>query len=385
MQRSTYIVGVLCAVFILCSGGGIYLFLQQESLPTQSRKTGDRPARTSQGSGTTEAPSVPEASVQISETAAIVFAADFGNNSGCETHNQGGCDIYTANIQLDGTVLDVERRTDNAFEEVFPVFSPDGSMIYANTSAEKFGIEWIDLSRETSGILQSSARGPVPLPDGKRMIFSSLGKSKALMIADLTSPTSLSNIEQISPEGASYGEPHGAPNGDVIFSKLFGAGRGSNTAQAGVYRLATEEFIDLTEQDGTAHCFWGFGGTSAYCNNAEKFRGIFRIPFTDGVVGTATEGIVPPKLADVLAQDDEYTGCRSVFYAYGTFCDEDHAIVTMGCENTDAAGDLTLSVSKLALIDLSTSPVTMYPLGKNLADTFGGVGDSSYTVSCRME
>lgn len=334
-------------------------------------------------------PVVPSAPVpsQSSQSATITFSADFANNGGCEPHNSRGCDIYTANIKLDGTVSSVTRHTTVDGSEAFPVFSADGKTVYANKSEGKVkgSIEWIDLATSTLGTLQTSARGFAPLPDGKSAVFSSLNDPNVLMMANFASPTSLTNAQQISPaDGADYNEPHASPLGDIVFEKLTGGGRGSNTAQAGIYRSSTKEFLNLTAADGTGHCFWGFGGTSGFCNNSEKYPGIFKVPFVNGIVGTPALAIHAPKKADVIAQDSDFAECKTIYFAYGASCDATHTIVTMGCEISDADGTLSLSVSKLALVDISTTSSTIIPIGKNLAESFDGTGDSSYTVSCRM-
>lgn len=56
-------------------------------------------------------------------------------------------------------------------------------------------------------------------------------------------------------------------------------------------------------------------------------------------------------------------------------------IITVGC-GVEVNGVVDTTMSKLGLVDFSTSPATLVPLGKSLAQAYGGVGSSSYTVAC---
>lgn len=386
MPNRTTMIIILLVLLGVVGCGGLFLFLTLSRPPLS-----DAPSSPAQGGTPPIAQGVPadrpSPAIAQPSSATITFAADFANNNGCEAHNSRGCDIYTANIKFDGSVSDLIPQTADDVSEAFPVFSADGTMVYANVNRGKTqgSLEWIDLATSSSGTLQSFARGIAPLPDGKSVVFSALGDPNVLMLANFASPTSLTNAHQISPVGPEdYDEPHASSLGDVVFEKLSGGGRGSNTAQAGVYRSSTGTFLDLTAADGTGHCFWGFGGTSAYCNNSEKFPGTYRVPFENGVPGTPERALKIPKKDLVIAQDPEFAACPTIYIAYGAACDATHIITTLGCETSDSAGKLTLSVSKLVLLDISTPAQTMTPIGKNLADAFGGSGSSSYTVSCRM-
>lgn len=316
--------------------------------------------------------------------AKIVFAADFANGEGCTTHKGFGCDVYTADIGFDGSVENVLQRTSEDRIEAFPVFSTDGKTVYANRYGGKNGgdIEYVSLADGSIGILQTGALGPAVLPDGKTLVYVRASDSNVASASFVTA-TSLGDAKILTTDG-DYHEPHASSTGAVLFEKLSGAGRGSNTAQARALISSAGKMIDLTEADGTGHCFWNASGTKAMCNNSEKYRGIFAVPFDGEAAGSGSLFLSHPTVKQISGIDSDYESCLGVSYAYGTFCDDEHMIVSIGCATDTPTGRDTL-MSKLGLIDLSTSPPTVYPLGKNLADAFGGPGISSNTVSCRME
>ncbi len=318
------------------------------------------------------------------KSAQIVFGADFSNNKGCDTHGNAGCDVFLADITLDGTVSTIKQLTSLDGSEVFPTFSTDAKTIYTNawSTPKQANVEWIDVASGRSGVLQTGARGLAPLPDGKRAVYAPLAANSPLMMADLATPTTLANPVAITGPG-DFNEPHASSLGDIVFYELFGAGKGSNTAQPEIYQLSTGKIFNL-EQGGGAHCFWGFGGLAAYCNNLEIYQGIQKWSFINGVVGPAVGAVHHPKIAQAMAADADYADCKSASFAYGSFCDADHLVVTMGC-GTKTTDGIATTMSKIVLLDLTQKPPTIIPLGKNLADAFGGPGGSSYTASCRMK
>ena len=389
-NRTTWII-VLLIVFGIFGCGGVFLFweLHQPMIPrTTPRISSGASSSPSHAQGVTadvSTEALAKVDRQPSASATIVFGADFSNNEGCDGHSNVGCDLYTATMALDGTVSDVTQQTSNDTEESFPAFSADGKTVYANfnTSSTQGNIVWATLADHKNGILETEARGVAPTPDGKHIFFTMLHGSSALMSGDFSSPTTLTNVHQVSTTGKYY-EPHASSNGDIAFYNLFGGGRGSNTAQGGIHRPSTGTFLTSTDANGYAHCFWGFGGTSVYCNNTEVYSGIQRISFDGGVVGTAVGAIHNPTIAAMTALDSDYAQCVTTQFAYGSFCDATHLLVTVGCGTRTSTGTDT-TMSKLALLVLSsTENPTIIPLGKNLAESFGGPGTSSYTASCRM-
>lgn len=327
---------------------------------------------------------VPEAVVE--KKAKIVFAADFANNQGCDGHSNAGCDVYTASIDWSGEVSDVKQQTNNSSQENFPVFAVDGKTVYANADTDnKHGnIEWVTLADQKSGILVSQARGAAPLADGKQIVYVKLDGTLALMVADLATAWSIGTAQQISPTGQRYSEPHVSANGDLVFYQLAGGtDRGSNTAQGGAYLAKDKKFIELTAANGYAHCFWGFDGQTAYCNNLEQYPGISKIVINNGIAEAPVGAIHHPTVAEMTAVDSDYAQCATTQFAYGSFCDATHLLVTVGCGTKTTEGSDT-TMSKLALLDLTTGTPKIVALGKNLAAAFGATGTSSYTGSCRL-
>ncbi len=316
--------------------------------------------------------------------AKIVFAADFAKGTGCSTHNSGGCDIYAADITMDGSVSAVKQLTTEDRVEAFPVFSADGTMMYSNRFKQGAiaDIEYVTLADGTFGILQTDALSPAPMPDGKTIGYIA-ADGLNVMLGTFATSTSLAGTRALTTDG-DYHETHASTKGDLVMYRLFGAGRGSNTAQAKAIHVATGTVIDITAADGAAHCFWNWDGSSAMCNNSEKYRGIFATPYDGITAGIGKTFIAPLSIQKFIAIDSDFAECLNVNYAYGTFCDEDHMIVTAGCETETPTGRDTL-MSQLALIDFSSGTSVTIPLGKNLADSFGGPGLASHSVSCRME
>lgn len=367
-HRALVVLGVLITVAVICAF--IWLIVLTSTVqPTQPL------------SDEISAPSTPTTNAQLAQ---IVFGADFGNDKGCDTHGNAGCDVFLADITLDGQVTSIKQLTSHNGSEVFPVFSTDAKTIYTNawSSPKQANIEWIDVASGQTGVLQTGARGLAPLPDGKRAVYAPLTTDSPLMMADLSTPTTLINPTAITGSG-DFNEPHASSLGDIVFYQLFGGGRGSNTAQAKIYQLSTGKIIPLN-QAGAAHCFWGVAGTTAYCNNVEIFPGIQSWSFVNGLIGSAIGAIHHPTPTRATIADADYSICKTTSFAYGAFCDTDHLIVTMGCATETATG-LDTTMSKLALLDLTQQPPAIIPLGKNLANAFGGPGGSSYTASCRLK
>lgn len=368
---------ILAVTLISFSLIGAGCSAQTESTEEQTRPTPSSPT----------SPMVPIAEPAVETAllkAKIVFAADFAKGTGCSTHSSKGCDIYVADIATDGSVSTVKQLTTEDRVEAFPVFSADGTMMYTNLfkKAASADIEYVSLVDGKTGILQTDALSPAPMPDGKTIGYVA-ANGLNVMLGTFASPTVLASSKALTTDGQ-YHETHASAKGDLVMYKLFGTGRGSNTAQAKAIHIVTGAIIDITEADGAAHCFWNWDGSSAMCNNSEKYRGIFATPYDGITAGTGKTFVAPPSIQKFAAIDSDFAACLNVNYAYGTFCDEDHMIVTAGCETETPTGRDTL-MSQLALIDLSTSPQTILPLGKNLSDSFGGPGLASYSVSCRME
>ncbi len=328
-------------------------------------------------------PVVPSESAETSSgmDARIVFAADFATGDGCATHNSGGCDLYAAEIDWEGNARDVRRVTSAKEAETFPVFSADGSTAYANVvyGGNKWNIEWASLEGAAMGTLIANAAGPAPLPNGDSLVYVTL-PGYAISQANFASSSSVGSAHVVNAEEG-FHEPHASVNGQVVFYRLFHQGKGSNTAQVVVFDPITGKTTSLSESDGTAHCFWNGTGTGTVCNNTGLYKGLFTIAASGPSLGESALLLRHPTVEQVAAVDPDFAECRGASYAYGTFCDESHMIVTVGCGvETDGVVDTTMS--KLGLIDVSADEPTLIPLGKNLADAFGGPGSSSYTVDC---
>lgn len=362
------------SVIAACGIGVMFALYSPTSTPTAKTET-----------VTDEPGSAAESVTEPAYLAQIVFGGDFATGDGCAAHKSSGCDLYSADINFAGGVANVTRLTTTGAPDVFPAFSSDGSMAYAThyRGVSSGDVIWAAVDGSGTGVLIENAIGAAPLPDGKSIVYTeSLGAKIAM--ADFISPTEIANERAVSADG-DYHEPHASSiNGLVVMHRLFGAGRGSNTAQPVLFNPTTGEITDLMPSNGSAHCFWDGEGSAVYCNNAELFRGIFKTPIDGSGEGQPLSGVKAPNRQQMSQMDADFAACKGVSYAYATFCDATHLIATVGCElETDGVTDTTMS--KLALLDISVAPPTVLPLGKNLADAFGGPGIASHTVACRMK
>lgn len=331
---------------------------------------------------------VDDVSIRVAEPAypaQIVFGGDFATGQGCAGHKSGGCDLFSADINFSGEVANVTRLTTMGGPDVFPAFSFDGATTYGThyRSSSSGDIIWAAVDGSSTGTLIKNAIGAAPLPNGTSIVYTSSIGSKISM-ADFVSPTEVSNEREVSADG-DYHEPHASSiNSLVVMHRLFSAGRGSNTAQPVIFNPATSEIIALTTSNGSAHCFWDGEGLAAYCNNSEQFHGMFKIPLDGSGEDQPLTGVKAPNLQQMSEMDVDFVACKGVSYAYAAFCDVSHLIVTVGCA-LETNGVVDTTMSKLALLDISVTPPTVLPLGKNLEEAFGGPGISSHTVACRMK
>ena len=367
---------ILFGIFLAIIGVSVIIFWYFKSKMTVEQSVSE---------STVSVPIASEVITSDSKTtgAKIVFAADFSTGTGCAAHKSGGCDIYSADIGWNGDVSNVRQLSSDRGVEAFPVFSADGSTVYANNNSKgKSIIEWISYDGSSKGILIEDATSPAPLLDRNSLVYVALPDYQ-ITTADFLTSTSLTNISTAGIVGE-FHEPHTSVTNKVVFTQLFNEGRGSNTAQVKMFDPATNQITSLTPSDGTAHCFWNGTGTSAVCSNAELFNGLFTVDASGSPTAVSKLLIRHPTSSQIAKVDDDFAQCRGASYAYGTFCDATHMIVTVGCGvETDGVVDTTMS--KLGLLDMSSTKPELIPIGKYLADAFGGPGVSSYTVDCLVK
>lgn len=309
----------------------------------------------------------------------IVTAANFASGGGCHDHDTDGCDLYTAVLDLGtGEVSAVTRVTSDARGEAFPQISRDGKTVTYTRFASSGPDDAMaaDLATGASRVIRSSASHPFLTPDGTSVLLTAL-PSFALEIV------SLAGAVGKTPLLIGAHEPHVSADGEKVsfYATEENAERGSGTAQAKVYLRSSGTTVDVSEADGTAHCFWSFDGASLYCNNRREGGIVVRTVGEDGTVGAGTVGIAFPSVADLAAVDAAFGdgACVSATVEYGSFCDATHVALSAACMVKSSAG-IDQGFTRAVVADIATG--ALLPVGAEMAAAFGGSGSVSWTTAC---
>lgn len=317
-----------------------------------------------------------EDNTTISQTVRIVFAGDLSNNTGCADHaTDDHCDIFTADLDIvTGTVSNIKQETNTpTVSEAYPTWNPNGTAIYASEYQTKSKtIYSIDTKTGSARTLVSDAKWPEVHPSGSPLLYST-ANTGVIMSAPLSNngltlgaATPLTGIEQQN--DADY-----APNGiNLIFHQTFADG-----AHGTVYNTSTKTSVSYKDRSG--HCAFGFDSMFTVCDN-EKSGGIFSQTYTNGSLsegGLFTPDLKPSALTEF---DDAFASCAGASFNYPTFCGDDkHLLVSTSCNEQSAEG---VTFSRLFLIDLTNEKPVYRPIGKEIADEFGGSGKSTWTADC---
>lgn len=321
-------------------------------------------------------PSIPENKVRL------VTAANFAGGGDCHDHFTDGCDLYSAVLDLStGTVSEVTRLTSDPLGEAWPQIASDGKTAaftrFASVGASD--VMAVDLLTAASRRLAAGASNVSPMPDAASAIATSMPGFKLKKISLLETDQTFATDSLAT----NAHEPHVSADGSkVAYYATGGSGRGSGTAQAKILVLSNGTVVDASAADGSAHCFWGFDGTTLYCNNWRNGGVTVRSVGADGTVGKESVGISFPSVAEMAAVDPAYGGgaCKTVSVQYGSFCDATRVALVAGCVGRTAEGEGEQIFSHAVLMDVTTGKLV--PIGASMASAFGGTGTESWTTGC---
>lgn len=323
---------------------------------------------------------------QESKIATVVFSSDMESGGECHDHYTEGCDIFSAEVDLStGAVTNIKQLTNDDFADIFPKVSQDGQSVFYTKADGKD-----DLAMEVSvegGTPRTLARGanhPFPSADGSQVYFT---LTKGYFLAALNLLDSTAVFQKFDTLMSTH-EPQVSPTGFIGFYRSTpGSGRGSNTSQAMVYIPSTGEIVEVSEADGTAHCFWNYDGSALYCNNAGvKDGGIFAFPISpEGEVGEREVAIRFPTVEVLEPLDAQFTDeCIITSVAYGSFCDDTHVLLTAACYTADQVdGEREQAYTQVVILD--TESGEYLPVGKNLVEAYGSAEGTTWVGSCELQ
>jgi hypothetical protein len=316
----------------------------------------------------------PPSSTALTHT--IVFAADFSTNGGCADHSDSDdCDLFTATLDLsNGSVSNITQITNTpGVSESYPVWNPNGAYAYASVfqNAKKKYIETVSITNHTASTLLTNATWPEVKPDGSSLLYVASDTNLLMTAPLLSSGTTIGSSARVTNE-SNQQDPDYSPNGKLIVFHQTGNGGAVGT----VYD--TTSGTSTRYADTTGHCAFAPDGITTICDKS-KGGGLFERTYSQGTLGNESEIIHDQSAATLAQYDPAFATCSGTSFNYPTFCsDNNHILVSASCSTSPT----TVSFSRLFLLDLTGAAPIYQPIGKALADTFGGAGKSSWTVDC---
>lgn len=317
-------------------------------------------------------PAAPSPAPTGGAPARLIFAANLADNAPCADHGRANaCDLYTASLDLgSGAISGVARLTTTRESESYPAWHPSGSLAYYTILKDERNknVGVVSVPGGNPHVILPGATWPEVSPDGKTLVYHD-GRSRMLMAAPLTNG-------QPGPPVPLTGRPNQddadfAPDGRAIVFHDTTSGQATGM----VYDRGTGRTATWTERSG--HCGFGGAGGLTMCDNS-KGGGLYVSSYQNGTLGTPRLLIPDPRPAELAAADPAFAGCTGTSFNYPTFCGDDtHVLVSTSC---NMAG--TVTISRLFLLDLTTSPPAYRAIGKAIADNFHGPGGSTWTVDC---
>lgn len=292
----------------------------------------------------------------------VVFSSNLESGGDCHDHYTDGCDLFSAQVDLStGEASDLKQITNNDLADTFPVLSRDGKTVYYTESTDGHdNAMLISIDGGTATLISKEASHPSPSPDGNDIYFV---LRKAFTLAKFSDGV-IEKIEDIT----SAHEVHVSLNGLLAFYRTSGGGRKSGTSQPMIYNPNSGELIEVSEANGTAHCFWNYDGSSLYCNN-RRDGGIISFPIAeDGSAGEYSVAIPFPsysKLAEVDSRFDK--SCIITSVEYGSFCDDNHVMLSAACYTADQVdGEQEQKFTSVVIYNLESKK--FLPMGRNIIE-----------------
>lgn len=309
----------------------------------------------------------------------IAFSADFANGKGCTSAKDAeGCDLYMAEITSAGEVQSVTQLTDADTAESFPSWYPDGSIIYFNSQPKGSGeyeppdIDYVRVDTGETGTLVKHASHPTVLPTGDAVIYSSLPKH-ILTQSSLADKGLAITGSAVLVEGEDRFEPTVSGDGSlVVFHEISEESPGVH-----IYNLQTGVITRLSSAVETGHCAINPAGDFVACDQ-KTGGGLATMQLVSDAKWEGSTEVSDPKISDIATLDQDYADCDVASVNFPSFLNDETLMVTISCHQREANGLSEALFSKLFLVQLETS--TFLPLGKKLAESYGGSGKDSYTA-----
>ena len=308
----------------------------------------------------------------------VVVSSNLESGGDCHDHYTDGCDLFTAQVDLStATVTDLKQITNNEVADISPVLSRDGQTVYYTQSVDgRDSAMKISLNGGAATLLSAEATHPSPTSDESEVYFV---LRKGFTLAKFTG----SVVEKID-EVTSAHEVQVSPSGLLAFYRTIkgGEGRGSGTVQPMIYNPASGELIEVSEANGTAHCFWNYDGSLLYCNNRHD-GGIIAFPIaTDGSAGAYSVAIPFPKPSEMTQVDPRFDkDCIVTSVEYGSFCDDTHVLLSAACYTADKVdGEQEQRFTEVVIYD--TESGDFLPMGKNILESYGNTDAMTWTGAC---
>lgn len=317
--------------------------------------------------------------VSTSEVVTVVVSSSLASKGDCHDHYTDGCDLFSAHVDLStGEVTDVKQLTSGGAGEIFPVLSRDGESVYYTESDENGDSAMvISIQGGEARVLLDDANRPFPTADGSQ-VYVNLTDGFFIASLDLLNPDA---VRQKIPGVTGAHEVHISPQGLIAFYRLItGESRGSGTAQAMLYLPSTEQTVEVSDADGTAHCFWNYDGSALFCNNRRN-GGILSYPVSkEGVVGESSVAISFPSVEALSEADSDFDEhCVETSVEYGSFCDATHVVLTAACL-IQKDGELDQDFAQTVILDMTSGEYS--PLGASIAKAYGNSEGTTWTGTC---
>ncbi len=314
-----------------------------------------------------------ETSLSIPTPVTIFFSADFANGSLDGTNED--FDLYSAQVDLTtGDVNSVVRLTDTEASELNATTPADGSfVVFQQTDGRR--ADSLASYQVQGGTVSTLVNGKAPdvSADGTRLLYADGQKIyETELFSDGTSFGEKTPVTDF--DDGRYTEPSFSADETMALVYQFNEER----VNAAVITLSTGDIRAISPEDGTGHCDFSPTTTLALCDN--KSKGGILGSYVTATNATPMDIILPNSLNEqALALDSDFAPCVGMSLNFPEFCgDGDHVLVSASCKMSRQDDDPAFS--KLFLYTLSTQQ--LFPVGKNLAESFGGTGFSSKTGAC---
>ncbi len=298
----------------------------------------------------------------------LLFASSFDSGGPCHRGEHDGCDLYRAQLDLDGPVArDVERLTDVPGQaEWFPTIDASGELaLYEARAGQRGHVEVLSLDGTYAAEI-APGRYPDFDHQGQRFAYSTGGRRLKVVPYERDEH----GLVPSQASGAGRGrDPQFHPDGGQLIFHVQPDGETTRTALAD---LAGRERTDFSEPDRCAHAAFAPSGEIGVCS----VRGtVYGRRLAGGAWGALEPLATPPGTG---ALPDRFAGCEHLGYGYPEFCgDDEHLVATLACARGGA-----LQFANLVLVDLATGEVT--DLHWLLAAAHGAEGGESATAACSL-